>query len=170
MRANFLGYRAANADRNADDNEVGAFDRLGIGLHHLIRDAKLDDALSRLRRTRGGHDRTHCALRAGGPGNGGADQSEADDGDGVEQRLGHRADVPLAPRKEERAVEHRAVLLLGADGHAQRVGKAVFRDPPQDDPPLMQKRVGGGSGFAVPLTEMQQEEVRSARRHAKAEA
>ena len=36
MRADLLGDGAAGADRNADDDEIGAFDRRGIGFHHLI--------------------------------------------------------------------------------------------------------------------------------------
>ena len=64
MRADLLGDRAAGADRNADDDEIGAFDRGGVGLDHLIGEAELGDALARLRRARGGDDRAHRALRA----------------------------------------------------------------------------------------------------------
>ena len=91
MRADFLGDRAANADRNADDDEVGAFDGLGVGLRHLVGEAELDDALSRLRRMRGCHDRAHGALRARGAGDGRADQPNPDDGERVEQRLASSA-------------------------------------------------------------------------------
>ena len=43
-----LRDRAAGADRHADDDEVGAFDRRGVGLDHLIGDAELGHALARL--------------------------------------------------------------------------------------------------------------------------
>ena len=77
MRADLLGDRAADADRHADDDEIGAFDRLGVGLHHLVGEAELDDALPRLRRPRGGDDLAHGALGAGGAHDGRADQPEA---------------------------------------------------------------------------------------------
>src|SRR5512143_1915531 len=95
MRADLLRHLAANADRNADDDEIGAFDRLGIGLGHLVGDAELDDALPRLGRPRGGDDPPHRALRAGGAHDGRADQAGADDGERVEQRLRHWRDEPL---------------------------------------------------------------------------
>ena len=47
MRADLLGDLAAGADRNADDDEVGAFDRCGVGLDHLVDDAELGHALAR---------------------------------------------------------------------------------------------------------------------------
>ena len=39
--------RAAGADRDADDDEVGAVDRGGVALDHLIGDAELGHALAR---------------------------------------------------------------------------------------------------------------------------
>ena len=86
MRADLLGHRATGADRNADDDEIGAFDRGGVGFNHLIGEAELGHALARLRRTRGGDDRAHGALRAGGARDRGADQSDADQRQAVEQR------------------------------------------------------------------------------------
>ena len=52
----------------------------------------------------------------------------------------------------------------------KRVGQAVFLDPAQDDAPLMQEVVGLRRRPAVALGKMQQQEIRGARRHAKAEA
>ena len=86
MRADFLGHRAAGADRNADDDQIGAFDRGGIGFHHLIGEAEFGHALARRGRTRGGHDRAHGALRAGGARDRGADQPDADQRQAVEER------------------------------------------------------------------------------------
>ena len=86
MRADLLGDRPASADRNADDDEIGAFDRGGIAFHHLIGEAELGHALARGGRTRRRHDRTHGALRAGGARDRGADQPDADQRQAVIQR------------------------------------------------------------------------------------
>jgi len=43
VRADLLCDRAAGPDRYADNNEVGAFDRSGIGLGDLVGNAKLSD-------------------------------------------------------------------------------------------------------------------------------
>ena len=86
MRADLLGDRAAGADRNADDDQIGAFDRGGIAFHHLIGEAELGHALARGSRTRRRHDRTHGALRAGGARDRGADQPDADQRQAVIQR------------------------------------------------------------------------------------
>ena len=51
------GDRAAGADRDADDDEIGAFDRRGIGLDHLVGEAEFGDALARRGRARGRDDR-----------------------------------------------------------------------------------------------------------------
>ena len=56
MRGDLAGRRAALADRNADDDEVGAFDRCGIGVNDLVGDAQFHDAPARRRRSRGGDD------------------------------------------------------------------------------------------------------------------
>ncbi len=85
MRADLLGDRAADADRNAEDDEVGAFHRRGVGLDHLVGDAEFGDAPARLRRTRGGDDRAHRALRLGGARDRGADQSDTDQRETVEE-------------------------------------------------------------------------------------
>jgi len=47
MRADLLGHRATGADRNADDHQIGARDRGGIGFHHLIGKPELGHALAR---------------------------------------------------------------------------------------------------------------------------
>ncbi len=99
---NLLGDRAARADRHADDHQIGPLDRLRVGLHHSVGDAKLGHARPRLGRPRGGDDLAHRARGTGGAHDGRADQSGADDGQSVEQRLGHR-DAPLAPKNEASA-------------------------------------------------------------------
>ena len=52
VRRDFLRDIAASADWDAHDDEVGAFDRGGIGLDDLIGDPELGDALSRRGRAR----------------------------------------------------------------------------------------------------------------------
>ena len=90
LRTDFLRDRAANADRHADDDEISAFDRFGIGLHHLIGDAELDDARPRLGRPRGCRRsiRTAPCARAARM----MDEPirpRPDDGERVEHRLRH---------------------------------------------------------------------------------
>src|SRR5882724_348885 len=87
MRPDLLGDVAAGADRNADDDQVGAFDRGGVALDHLIDHAQFGHALAGLRRARGGDDRTYCALGADGARDRAADQAEADQRQAVEDRL-----------------------------------------------------------------------------------
>ena len=41
MAGDFLRHRAAGADGNAEDDEVGVLDRFRVGLDHAIDDAKL---------------------------------------------------------------------------------------------------------------------------------
>ena len=45
--ADLLGDLAAGADRNADDDEIGAGDRGGVGFDHLVGDAEFGDAPAR---------------------------------------------------------------------------------------------------------------------------
>ena len=87
MRADLLGHVAAGADRNADDDQVGAFDRGGVALDHLIDHAQFGHALAGLRRACRGDDRAHRALGAGGARDRAADQAETDQCQAVEDRL-----------------------------------------------------------------------------------
>ena len=91
MRADLLGDRAANADRNADDDEIGAVDGLGVGLRHRVGEAELDDALSRLRRMRGCHDRAHGALA----------------------RAARAIDEPISPTPMMASVSNRGLVISG---------------------------------------------------------
>ena len=86
MRTDLFRHRAALPDRDADDDEIGAFHRLGIGLGHVIGDAELAHPLARGRGPSGGHDRARRPLRTGGARNRRADQAAADQGESVEQR------------------------------------------------------------------------------------
>ena len=40
MRRDFLGHRAAGADRDAQDHEIGLFYGLRVGFHHAFHDAE----------------------------------------------------------------------------------------------------------------------------------
>ena len=129
MRADLRGDRAAGADRNADDDEIGAGDRRGVGLDDLIGKAKLGDAPPRRRRARGRDDLAHHALRARRARNRRADQADADQRQAVEQRCGLvTASRRLCQKFLERR-DHEPVRLLGADAHAQRVRQLVGRRP-----------------------------------------
>ena len=77
MWADFPGNVAAHADRNAYDDEVRAFRRLGIGLRHLIGDPKRGDALARLGRMRSGDNSAHGTFCPRGARDGRADQATA---------------------------------------------------------------------------------------------
>ena len=63
MRADFLCYRAASADRNADNDEVGAFNGGRAGLHDLIGDAEFGYASAGCLRACGSDNRTDRTLR-----------------------------------------------------------------------------------------------------------
>ena len=84
MGPDLLRDGAAGADRNADNNEIGAFDRGGVGLHHLVGNAKLGNAPARLRRARGRNNRPRGALRAGSARDRRSDQADADQRQPVE--------------------------------------------------------------------------------------
>ena len=127
MRRDFLGHRAAGADRNAEDDEIGAFDRGGIALDHLIGQPQLGHAPARLRRARGGDDRARRALRV-------APRARS------RSRSARRRSAPggytaspvcslSLPQEVLERLHHQAVRLFGADAHAQRGSAACSRRP-----------------------------------------
>ncbi len=87
-RRDFLGDRTAGADGNAEDDEVGAFDRFRIGLQHGIDDAQFSDPCAGFRRARGGDDFACEPLGPCGARDRTADQAEADQRDALEEGLG----------------------------------------------------------------------------------
>ena len=97
MRADLGGDRTADSDRNADDDQIGAGDRGGIALDHLVGKSELGDAPSRFRRTCRRHDLTHGALRPRRPRDRGADQASADQGEAIEQRCDRTRGLLLSP-------------------------------------------------------------------------
>ena len=84
IRRDFLRDRATGADRDAQDDEVGALGRFGVALNHGIDDAKLPDPRAGLLRARGGDDLACQALQACGARDRAADQAEADQRDPFE--------------------------------------------------------------------------------------
>ena len=104
-------------------------------------------------------------LRARGARDRAADQPEADQRDFLEQRRGAHL-----PRHEvAQAVDHQPVGFLGADGQAQRMRQAVIGQAAQHQAALGEERIGVGGGLALLLREMDQDEIRHARRHLEAE-
>ena len=92
MRADLGGDRAAGADRNADDDEIGAFDGRRIGFDHLIGEAELGHPPAGGGRAGGRHDRARGALRARGSRDRGADQAHADQREAVEDGVVRSSD------------------------------------------------------------------------------
>ena len=87
-RRDLLRDRAAGADGNAEDDEVGVFHRLGIGLDHAIDDAELGDTRAGFLRARRGDDLAGKPLQLGAARDRAADQAEADQRDAFEYGRG----------------------------------------------------------------------------------
>ena len=88
-RGDLLRDRPARADRNADDDEIGALDGLGVGLDHLIGDAQFNDALARRLRARGRDDRARHAVLARRARDRATDQPDADQCEAIDDRRTH---------------------------------------------------------------------------------
>ena len=84
MGCDLLRDRAAGADGNAEDDEVGVLHRFRVGLDHAVDDAEFLDPRAGLCRARGGDDLARQALRARGARDRAADQAEADQRDAFE--------------------------------------------------------------------------------------
>ncbi len=87
MRTDLRRDRAAGADRHAEDDEIGAFDRGCVGLDHLIGKPELGDAPARGGGAGSGDDRAHGALRARRARDRRADQAHADQCQAIEDGL-----------------------------------------------------------------------------------
>ena len=79
-----LGDRAAGADRDAEDHEIGILHGIDVGFHHAVDDAEFAHPRAGPGRTRGGDDFSRQALRACGARDRAADQAEADQRDAFE--------------------------------------------------------------------------------------
>src|SRR5204862_8165513 len=81
------GDRTAGADRNAEDDEVGTFNRFRVGLQHAIDDTEFGDPRAGLLRACGGDDLAGEALYPRGARDRAADQPEADQRDALKGRF-----------------------------------------------------------------------------------
>ena len=166
MRGDLLGDRSALADRDAQDHEVRAGGRGGVGLDHLIGDAELDDAPACRRATVRWRRcvRTTPWARAARaieepirPTPISASRSNS----GPSLMLS--ALLPFMNSASD--CDDEPVRLLGADGHAQRVGELVGADLAQDQAARGEKGVGLLGRAALLLGKVDQHEVGDARRH-----
>ena len=150
MRRDLRGERPAGADRHAEDDEIGALHRLGGAVVALVDEAELQRRVERLPAcARCRRSRLARPLRAHGVADRRADQADADQRHALEHRL--RSCRPPSEEVGERR-DHRAVVGLGADGHAQAVGQAVAGDVAHDDAARLQELVGRvGAACASPL-------------------
>ena len=99
-RRDLLRDRAAGADRNAEDHEVGVLDGFRVGLQHAVDDAELLHPRAGFRRARGGDDFAGKPLRPRGARDRAADQAEADQRDALEDAATR---THLAAMKSRRA-------------------------------------------------------------------
>src|SRR5215470_1955675 len=81
MWADFPGCGAALTDRNAYDDEIGAFDGLRIGVDDLIRKAEFHDAPSGFGGARRRHDAADEFLCPRGACDGGTDETHSNQGE-----------------------------------------------------------------------------------------
>ena len=86
MRRDLLRHRAAGADGNAEDDEIGILNRFAIGLDDAVDDAKLGHPRAGFLRSRGGDDFAREPLRPRRSCDRTADQAEADQGDAGKER------------------------------------------------------------------------------------
>src|SRR5262245_6318767 len=86
MRTNLLRDRSTSADRNTDNDQVGAFDRSGVVFDNLIGKAKLGNASTGPRRARGCDNRPRRTLGTRRARNRRPDKTDTDEGQAIEQR------------------------------------------------------------------------------------
>ena len=98
MRADLARYGAADADRDGNDHQIGAFGCGRVGVYHRVGEAELTDAPPRRFGSRGRDNRFDDAERPRRPRDRRADEADADQRQPIEQRcgLGHSI-TPLLP-------------------------------------------------------------------------
>ena len=162
-----FGDVAAGADRRADDDQIGAGDRGGVGLHHLIGEAELGDAparrapsaaLATISRT------APCARAAR------AIEEPIRPTPISARRLNSGAGLvtasrPSFARKSLSAATTSRLASSVPTRHAQRVRQLVGRGLPQDQAARGEEsiRVLGRAAFG--FRKMDQHEIGDARRH-----
>src|SRR6476620_6595979 len=99
MRSHGLHRIGGGANRHGDKHELGVLHRLRRGVGNGIAEAELLGALMNLHGGVVADDAPGEPARLDAAGDRGADQPEPDDGNGVEQWLGHWRFAPEAPMK-----------------------------------------------------------------------
>ena len=114
----FLCDRAAGADRDAQDDEIGIINRFRVGLHHGFGNAELLDPRAGFGGPRGGDDLFRQSLFARGARDRAADQPEADQRDPFEWRRGvhWRATKSRKPSTTRRLASSVPMVMRSACG------------------------------------------------------
>ena len=126
-----LGDRAGGADRHGDDDEIGIAHRLG-------RVDRSSDRRGRALRPAAASPRCGWRWRYGRPAPARRTTRASDEPirpmptRAILENSGCGTGLQLSRNSDERR-DDAAIGVLGADGHAQRIGKAVAGDAPQDD-------------------------------------
>jgi hypothetical protein len=84
MRADLLCDRTTSADRDADNDQIGAFHRDRIVFDHLIGKTELGNTPTGLQRARGHYNCACCILRTHRARNRRADKPDTDQGQAIE--------------------------------------------------------------------------------------
>src|SRR6516165_273288 len=87
VRPDLRGHRAASADRDGDNDEIGAFGCGCVGCDHVIGEAEFGKAPARGGGAGGGDDGTRSALRARGTRDRGTDETHSDQRKAIENGL-----------------------------------------------------------------------------------
>ena len=167
MGRDFLRDRAAGADRDAEDHEIGILRRLPA-LVSTTRSTMPSSATRarRLRRARGGDDLVRQSLRPRGARDRAADQPEADQRDALEYAA---CAVTLPAMKSRKASTTSRLASSVPMVMRKRVRQLVIVQRAQHEAALGEEGVRIGRGLALVLREMDQHEIGHARRHLEAE-
>ncbi len=133
-RRDLLGDRAAEADRYAQDDEIGVPHRLRGGWRNRRRSSPAAAAVSTVAGVRASRQSTSRQLARGGHAwlMRRADEADADQGDALEHGFDVERSCAASDELGERGHDL-AVLVLGADREAQRARQSIAPDAAQDD-------------------------------------
>src|SRR2546429_5639864 len=118
MGCDLLCDRAAGADRDAQDDEIGIINRLRVALHHGIGNAELLDPRAGFGGARGADDLFRQSLFARGARDRAADQPETDQREPFEWRRGvhWRATKSRKPSTTRRLASSVPMVMRSACG------------------------------------------------------
>src|SRR5262249_40319533 len=116
--AEFRGHRAASADRNGHNDEIGAFGCGCVGFDHVIGEAEFGKAPARGGGAGGGDDGTRSALRARGARDRGTDETHSDQRKAIENemRLHFRPTAPASAATTRRFASSLPTVMRSAFG------------------------------------------------------